>query len=97
MPWMQSEDLVDMQQLDSSKVQSPINESHWARLKNDESVLIQDIKKVYTTVKFTSNTTDSDTKGKGDSMILTFPGTTLAWGQGLFDIKAIIQKISKKR
>ena len=40
MPWMQSEDLVDMQQLDSSKVQSPINEFHWARLKNDESVLI---------------------------------------------------------
>ena len=40
MPWMQSEDLVDMQQLDSSKVRSLINESHWARLKNDESVLI---------------------------------------------------------
>ena len=60
MPWMQSEDLVDMQQLDSSEVQSPINESHWARLKNDESVLIQDIKSGDTTFKFTSKTTNSD-------------------------------------
>ena len=94
MPWMQSEDLVDMQQPDSLKVQSPINESHWARLKNDESVLIQDIKSDDNTVKFTSNTTYSDTQGKGDSMILTFRGTSLASGQGLFDIQAIIKKNS---